>query len=321
MLQYIQNIKKERKLQKMTKERFIVQSPAPQRIFIKVYKDFLNSGLLNGKEQIIFIHLKQYINFANDNGSVQDEVYPTIETLARNVKMSPKTVQTILYQLQKKGMIEIKRRGLNKSNIYKIKDCADMWGCESAEELKESIDEIEEKLMIERLTAKGYHITKEKEPDTLPTKAEHQAPSNSNNVKKNDTMKSEKSQVPERYTLEQLRQFFNYDVMVFEHPGKRDKIDSVIDIIHTAVNTTKPTIRIDREDKPTMAVIGRLMKLNKESILYALQEFSEQTNRINHPSSYMLTTLYHTAEEYRLDIQNQISHDMTYYRDSPDIPQ
>ena len=58
-------------------EKFIVQTSMPERLFVKVYRDFLNSKLLSGKEQIIFIHLKQYINFTNDNGAVQGEVYPT----------------------------------------------------------------------------------------------------------------------------------------------------------------------------------------------------------------------------------------------------
>ena len=91
-------------------ERFIVQTSTPERKFIKVYLDFLNAGLLSGKEQIIFIHLKQYINFANDTGTVRGEVYPTLATLAKNVKMSEKTVRTVLQGLQKKGILEIKQQ-------------------------------------------------------------------------------------------------------------------------------------------------------------------------------------------------------------------
>lgn len=90
----------------MTNEKSIIQPAAPERSFIEVHTDFLNSGLLSGKEQIIFIQLKQYMDSANDNGTDQDDIYPTIETLARNVKMSPKTVGTILHQLQKKEMLE-----------------------------------------------------------------------------------------------------------------------------------------------------------------------------------------------------------------------
>lgn len=71
-------------------DRFIVQDCATEKLFVKVYHDFLNSGLLDGKEQIIFIHLKQYINFKKDTGTVSDDVYPTLATIAKNVKMSKK---------------------------------------------------------------------------------------------------------------------------------------------------------------------------------------------------------------------------------------
>ena len=107
-------------------EKFIVQTSTPERKFIKVYLDFLNTGLLSGKEQIIFIHLKQYINFANDTGTVREEVYPTLATLAKNVKMSEKTVRTVLQSLQRKGILEIKQQGINKpksqAERYTIQD-------------------------------------------------------------------------------------------------------------------------------------------------------------------------------------------------------
>lgn len=85
------------------------------------------AGLLNGKEQIIFIHLKRYINFKKDIGTVRGEVYPTLATVAKNVKMSEKTVRAILQGLKKKGILEIKQQGMNKPNIYKINDSAAMW--------------------------------------------------------------------------------------------------------------------------------------------------------------------------------------------------
>ena len=59
-----------------------------------------------------------------------------------------------------------------------------------------------------------------------------------------------------------------------------------------------------------MAVIGKLMKLDKESIMYAIEKFTEQTEWIKNPVSYMLTILYNASEQYHLDIKNQVSHDM-----------
>ena len=91
----------------------------------------------------------------------------------------------------------------------------------------------------------------------------------------------------------------------------RKDIDSVIGILHTALNTTKQTIKINGENKPTMVVISKLMKLNKESIIYAINKFSEQTERIKNPSAYMLTILYNALEQFHLDLQNQVQHNFT----------
>ncbi len=181
--------------------KFIVQTSTPERKFIKVYLDFLNAGLLSGKEQIIFIHLKQYINFANDTGTVQGEVYPTLATLAKNVKMSEKTVRTVLQGLQRKGILEIKQQGMNKPNIYKINDSAKMWKARNVEELKTAVEKIEEKRMIDILTAKGYYVLKEKE---LVSDSDQTADTSSNKnyvfYNEQNIINKPKSQA-ERYTI------------------------------------------------------------------------------------------------------------------------
>lgn len=115
----------------------------------------------------------------------------------------------------------------------------------------------------------------------------------------------------ERYTLEQVKQLFEYNIMLQDNSDLRKDIDSVIGILHTALNTTKQTIKINGENKPTMVVISKLMKLNKESIIYAINKFSEQTERIKNPSAYMLTILYNALEQFHLDLQNQVQHNFT----------
>lgn len=97
--------------------------------------------------------------------------------------------------------------------------------------------------------------------------------------------------------------------MLYDNPYEKQHIDSVMDILHTTLNTSKKTIRIAGTNKPTMVVIGKLMKLNNESIMYAIKKFKEQTERIKNPTSYMLTILYMAPEQFQLDITNQVQHD------------
>ena len=62
-----------------------------------------------------------------------------------------------------------------------------------------------------------------------------------------------------------------------------------------------------------MAVISKLMKLTYSGIMYAIEKFKEQTERIKNPTSYMLTLLYNAEEQRNLDIANQVQHDMYHW--------
>ena len=112
-------------------------------------------------------------------------------------------------------------------------------------------------------------------------------------------------------TLEEIKMLYDYDIMVHDNPHQIQDIDSVINILHTSLNTTKATIRVAGEDKPSMTVIGKLMKLTYCEILYAIKKYHEQTERIKNPTSYMLTLLYHASEQLNLDIVNEVKHDMS----------
>ncbi len=291
--------------------KFIVQTSTPERKFIKVYLDFLNAGLLSGKEQIIFIHLKQYINFANDTGTVQGEVYPTLATLAKNVKMSEKTVRTVLQGLQRKGILEIKQQGMNKPNIYKINDSAKMWKARNVEELKTAVEKIEEKRMIDILTAKGYYVLKEKE---LVSDSDQTADTSSNKnyvfYNEQNIINKPKSQA-ERYTIQDIRILYEYDSLIIQYPKKKTDIDIVFDILYDTLNSTKQYIRVGGEDKPAMVVIGKLMKLDYSDLIYSIDKYHEQTERIKNVKSYLLTIMYNSKEQQHLDIMNlgHVNHD------------
>ena len=177
------------------------------------------------------------------------------------------------------------------------------------------VDEYEDKKLISLLEAKGYKVTKEKEPDTTePTKDQLNQAFELNQFDiVNTTTNSQKSQEVERYSLEQIRILYDYDVMISDNPYQKHDIDSVISILHTSLNTTKAAIRIGGEDKPSMVVIGKLMKLTYSGIMYAIEKFKEQTERIKNPTSYMLTLLYNAEEQMNLDIANQVQHDMYHW--------
>lgn len=303
-------------------ETFIVQSALPDRLYVKIYHDFLDSTIINGKEKLIFILLKRYLNFNDDKSGVAGTVYPTLDTLSKQSGMTKKTVIGILKKLESKGLIVVKQQGLNRPNIYTIRDFSGIWKAGTDEEVKEAIDlyeeEYEDSKIIERLKSKGYKVIKEKELETTePTKVTVESSTKFNRY---DISKSipnpQKSQELERYTTEQIKQFFDYDILANDKLLYKKDIDAVFAVLHTALNTTKAKMRVGGEDKPTMVVIRKLMQLDYADIRYCIDKYAEQTQRIKNPTAYMLTLLYNAKEQRDLDISNQVNYDM-YNLESP----
>lgn len=297
----------------------IVQLNAPKdRLFVKVYHDFLYSNLLTADEKIIFIVLKSFLDFSKDKGGIQENTYKSIDDICKVTQWGNQKVVKIIKNLVKKGVVKKIRQGLTKPNIYTISDFPAMWAVANEQEMKQAIEQGQtvmdlRKYSDEDLLKEIERRKKEKGLETEPTKAQNQAPNkNISDINKDNTNKP-KSQGLERYTINQIHQLFDYDIMLQDNPYRQNDIDSAMSVLYTAMNTTKATIRIAGENKPSMVVIGKLMKLDKESIMYAIEKFSTQTERIKNPTSYLLTVLYFAPEQFHLDIQNQVSHDMAHW--------
>ena len=98
--------------------------------------------------------------------------------------------------------------------------------------------------------------------------------------------------------------------MINDCPQLRADVDNVITILHETLNTTKKTVRIAGEDLPAMPVIGKLMKLTSDEILYSIRKYAENLSPVKNPRAYMLTILYRAKEQYALDIQNQVNRNL-----------
>lgn len=293
-----------------------IKSATDQRKFTLVYNDFLESNLLNYYEKMVFIALKKFA----DNDTMR--AFPSLKTIHTITGISLSQVRRSIEHMEELGVLSVehrtdKEKG-HQSNLYTLYDYAEVWKVGSEADVAAVADEISEAKLIAELRARGYTVTKEKEPDTSPADQSNDESSTKLNQfdMVNTTTNSTKSQVPERYTADQIRQIFDYDILVNDKPIWKKEIDSVFSILHTALNTARETIRVGGEDKPTMVVIGKLMKLDYSEIMYCIEKYTEQTERIKNPTAYMLTLLYNAKEQMNLDISNQVQHDM-YHWDPP----
>lgn len=291
--------------------------------FTIVNNGLIETDLLTEHEKIVYIVIRKHLN------QEKQTAFPGMATIVREARICKSVVVKAIQGLEEKGLLVVKRQTTKynekKTNIYSFNDFAELWKAKTVDELKKIATEISMPLTDDEIIHKALQINKkkrqklynqlskefkeEKELASEPTKAHTQA-LKTNTINKNDNTNESGSQDLERYTIDQIHQLFEYDIVVQDYPLQQNDIDSVMSILYTAMNTTKSTIRIAGEDKPTMVVIGKLMKLHKESIMYAIKQFSEQTERIKNPTAYMLTILYNAPEQFNLDIQNRVSHDM-----------
>ncbi len=90
----------------------------------------------------------------------------------------------------------------------------------------------------------------------------------------------------------------------------KEIIDTFFHYLYEAMNTTKPTIRVNGEDKPKEVVVSELSKLEYFDFLYAVKKYKENTSKVNNQGAYITTLLYNAKSQNNADITNQVQHDM-----------
>lgn len=119
-----------------------------------------------------------------------------------------------------------------------------------------------------------------------------------------------KKGIAEVYPLDFLKERLSYNDMLQQEPLEKDIIDTFFHYFYDAVNTTKDTIRVNGEDKPSAVVVSVLLKLNYFDFLYAVQKYSQNTTKVNNHGAYILTLLYNAKAQNEADITNQVQRDL-----------
>lgn len=289
-----------------------IKAVTDQRRFTIVYNDFLESDLLNKHEKLIFIALKRFA----DNDTLM--AYPSLNTLHKMTGISVRWIKESLSHMQELGVLRVDARESEKSghqsNLYTLYDEAEIWRVST----RSDIEQVKEEINLARIKAearqRGYELVPiKKEPASVlspVSDASHNVTNETlHNVSTSDGTTLHKG-CQERYTMDDIHALYEYDILVHDHSDLQSDIDAVMEILYDVLNTSKDTIRVAGQDRPAMVVIGKLMKLGCDEILYSIRKYSAVTERINNPSAYMLSILYSSKEQMRLDIQNQVQHDL-----------
>ena len=285
-----------------------------QRPFLMLYHDLLDSELLeNPYEKLLCIYLKKHCNSENT-------CFPSLQTLAKETKISVSKIKTTMKELIKKGIVIKKNRtrkdGGKSSNLYTLNDCKELWS--KKETKKEIITDTNNKpislaeIPLEELE-KEIHRRKNELASSIPTTApEETSPfrnmSNNSSEKnyKTDKYKSQdKNNLTEKYSMDWVKCHYDYKQLMQSYPEEKQSIDKVMSILYEDLNTSKHTIRVNRENKPTEIYISKITKLTSNGIIYSIKKYKENTRFIPKPVNYIRTLLYNAEEQMHFETINQ----------------
>lgn len=282
----------------------------PRGGFTQIYNSFLDSDLLTQYEKLVFIAIKSYA----DNKTKQ--AYPSLATISRVTGTSISQVRRSIKHMEELGVLDIQHRKSerygNVQNLYTIHDDPKIWSVTTTEDddIEAAAQEISDAKLIAELEKRGYAVTKniKKEPSTGTDQSSDGDTFINQYSKDDDSMETAGSQ--EKYSLSDLKKCFNYDIMIHDHPFDKKQIDYVMQIIYDTVNSSAETIRVQKTDRPKHIVTSVLMKLTNEEIMYVIEKYKAQTDRIEFPKAYLLTQLYEAKGQFDADITNQVHHNM-----------
>lgn len=275
-------------------ETFIVQSDTPDRLYVKVYHDFLDSDLLDRNEKMVFILLKRYLNFKEDINGIEGQAYPTLDTLSKQCGMSKGAVIRSLKSLKEKKVLTIEQRGLNKPNVYTIKDYSNVWKSGTQEEMAAEIRQHELEKVKKIAQEYGYRLIKEKEVASATDQStDSTSQLNTNSFENNTTIKKGQSQDYNAFSRQMINEIYDFNILTENNKCSISLLDAIMELLLEVLNTSSQTIRVNQEEKLAAVVKSRLLKLNYIHIQYVIDSVTQQSN-VKSIRSYLITSLYNS---------------------------
>lgn len=281
-----------------------IKSATDQRPFVIVYQDFLESDLLdNCYQKLIFIYLKKFSDEKN-------QCFPSIKKLSEMTKIGITRVKKTILELEEKGVISKQERtrtdGGKSSNLYTLYDYSEIWESVSSTEIEEikknkkfDLQEIPTELLLSELGRRE----KEKGLASDPTKDQKQVPKQ--NLQEDNNIILSESQ--EKYSMEELKIKYNYDIIITDFGVSKDDVDTVFNILYDILNSENKTIRVEGANRYLDVVKTKLTNLSYENIVYVIEKYKCVTERIRSPRAYMISMLYNAREQMELDYVNMVN--------------
>ena len=109
---------------------------------------------------------------------------------------------------------------------------------------------------------------------------------------------------------EMIRENIDYDGFVRERPYDAGQLDEMVELMVEAVCSRKETIRVAGNDFPQAVVKSRMLKLDREHIVFVFDCLKENTTQVRNMKQYLLTVLYNAPATIENHYAAQVNHDL-----------
>ena len=109
---------------------------------------------------------------------------------------------------------------------------------------------------------------------------------------------------------EMIWENIDYEGFVRERPYDAGQLDEMVELMVEAVCSTKETIRVAGNDFPQAVVKSRLLKLDREHIVFVFDCLKENTTQVRNMKQYLLTVLYNAPATIENHYAAQVNHDL-----------
>ncbi len=109
---------------------------------------------------------------------------------------------------------------------------------------------------------------------------------------------------------EMIRENIDYDGFVRERPYDAGQLDEMVELMVEAVCSKKETLRVAGNNFPQAVVKSRLLKLDREHIVFVFDCLRENTTQVRNMKQYLLTVLYNAPVTIESHYAAQVNHDL-----------
>jgi len=265
---------------------------------------------ISAEAKVLYGLLLDRMSLSARNGWLDEEgrvyIIFSIEDIMTSMGCANQKAAKLLYELESKcSLIERKRQGLGKPNLIYVKNF--VTPSESHFKKCENHDSGSVKITSQESLKSHANNTENNNTEFSDTESFLFT-----SFREDHTREWKRSEADQRQQYKDLiMENISYDTLLYDYPYDQDILSEILELMVDVVCTTKPTVRISGDDKPTEVVRSQFLKLDSEHIRFVMGGLKENTTRIRNMRQYLLATLYNAPLTIGNYYRSLVSHDMS----------